>query len=243
MTDADIDYIQAELRATQQRWQTKWGQTPPSTGAVHWRNAWDRLNQLRTTTVDPPQGVITVIGDTDGIGRNIVQPESIHDLKIGATGDSGVIVEKTAPGSIMTRVEIAAACALPGPGWARHGFYIAAPAFTLTNAKVKVIPGVQVGQCFSIRCGGTHISSFQADGAPHVVGYFEQDDQPGDVVVENGTGSFTDDCAVWLDGSMVGRGFVFANCHFTGNGEFVKKGAAFQGVVELDGCTLNGKPV
>jgi hypothetical protein len=190
--------------------------------------------------VIPPNGPIVVSKDDPGLGENVQTSEQLHDYSIDGTGDSGVLFQQNAAGSSMSRAKMTRICALPGPGWSTHGFYVAVPDVTLSDIDCSVTPGPHVGQVFSVRHGGFQLSRARVDGAPHILGFFEEDTTSGDVFAEYVRGSFTDDCAIWLDSSVSGRNFVFKDWDVTGTGVAVKVGPGFKGNVSLINFKVNG---
>lgn len=198
--------------------------------------------------IEAPRPPIVTIKDTQGVGVNVTSREDLTDLIIDGTGDTGVLFQKNAGGSTLRRVVMKNVAATNQVSWGKHAVYGKAPDLTIENIDAQCSRYAASG--FSLRFNGAVVRNCKVTGAGFAITYFETSNIRGKVIVEDVTGDFRNDTAIWMDAetdyqSAVYQSFEFRRVHFTGGSDFFLKisQGRMQGSVLIDGCTVNGKPV
>lgn len=208
-------------------------------------------------TIAAPVEPITRIVDAATVSLNIYGPGATTkrtDFEITRGGETAVMVLPEAPGTTLSRIRAIDVAA----GWTSamskpHALYAKSLNCTVEDYWASTSPNVQ-GDCFSLRMAGTVLRRFHGEGAhAHLLGYFQEKladgTMPkGTVLIENGTGTFKGDTAMWIDvnsGPYVEQAFVLRNLDVTGPGAFLVKASplTWRGTMRIENCTLNGKPV
>jgi hypothetical protein len=192
-----------------------------------------------------PGPTITQMGS---MGINVIGRQDIADKVIDGTGDTGVIFEPGSDGSTLSRVKMTRIAAGDSVSWGKHGIYAKARNLLIQDADISC--SSYCASDISLRFDGDHVNRFRVTGAALALTYYEESFTPGTVTVENGSGTFTSDTAIWMDNDpdygtpKVIQHFVFRNLSFTGPGAFMKVASGhFAGSVYAEHCFLNGHPV
>ena len=137
------------------------------------------------------------ITNMSGLGMNITSLQNISDKVIDGTGDTGVLFQLNAGGSSMNRVRMTGVAAGNAVSYGKHGIYGKAPGLTLQDLDISC--SSYCASVVSLRYDGAQLRRFKLSGAPHAITYYETSTTAGTVTIENGSGSFTGDTAIWMD--------------------------------------------
>ncbi|MBX4201908.1 hypothetical protein KW803_03410, partial [Candidatus Saccharibacteria bacterium] len=199
-------------------------------------------------TVAPPVTPGATITNMSGLGLNITTQQNISDKVIDGTGDTGVLFQLNAGGSTMNRVKMTRVAAGNSATFGKHGIYGKVPNLVLQDIDISC--SANCASAVSLRYNGAQLRRFILSGAPHAITYYETSTTAGTVTIENGSGSFTGDTAIWMDAEtdytqQVIQRFVIKNVSFTGNGVFmdVADSRFASPSITVEHCFLNGRPV
>lgn len=200
-------------------------------------------------TVAAPVNPGATITNMGGLGVNVTTKQDVHDVVIDGTGDSGVLFQLNADGSSLSRVKMTRVAAGNSASYGKHGIYAKGRNLTLQDIDVSCSSYCASG--ISLRHDGALLNRFKVVGAPEALTYYETTGSVtgGTITIENGSGSFTGDTAIWVsvdDATRVyDQHFVITNVSFTGSGAFMKvdKAAWGNSTVVVQHCFLNGHPV
>lgn len=242
--------------------------TPKDGSQTEWGKAFASLAQIGGVTPPPgspsaplpPRAPITSIVNAPSIALNLyaLPGRTYSDYVVDGTGDSAVLLNDTTHGNTIQRFKMTRVAAGNSVTWAKHGVYCKSNGNTLTDFDATASQFASDG--ISCRMGGNRFQRMAMHGFIFPFAYFEHDDQPGVVTVEDFTGDGRSDTAIWGDDSngctkpYIKQAFVFRRCWFTvpgahfflkfGPSVFSGAGGSFDGAyVHLENCRLNGQPV
>lgn len=200
-------------------------------------------------TIEPPRTPTYTVANVPGLGINVTTQRAITDYVIDTTGDTGVLFQLAAGGSSLQRVQMRNIAKLNTVTYGKHAVYGKAANLLLEDIDADCSP--YCASCFSLRYDGAILRRFRANGAPHAITYYETSSNPGQVLIEHGTGTFTNaDTGIWMDAEtfyqqVIRQAFTIRDVHLAGPGRFFLKAYIyrFTGLLNVQGCTLNGQPV
>jgi hypothetical protein len=228
---------------------------PPSQWGIGFQHLQAISESFSTKPAEPGSTgqPVTTIPYSDGIALNIqATGTSYADIAIdGGSGDSAILVGSG--GSFkskitMRRVRIRKAAVGNKVPYGKHGVYMDCFNSSFLDFDIQGSPACSNG--FSIRMGGTIISRATVSDCFFPIGVFDSDtgQSDGTVLVEDVTGLFTHDTAVWCDAqddfkTTFDLKLTFRRCSMTGPGAFLKATRVRNGTFRFEQCLLNGRPV
>lgn len=198
---------------------------------------------------------VTTLPYSDSILLNVQSPnvaKSDYVMDAGG-GDSSVLCGsggKFISGVHLSRFRLGNVAVGNKVSWGKHGVY--ADCFNSIFEDFEIHGSSHAANGFSIRMGGCRFSRAVIDGCSFPVGIFDSDtgQSDGTVLVEDVTGAFHGDTAVWCDAQLDFKNtfdlkVTFLRCAMTGPGAFLKVETSRmgKGSFRFESCILNGKPV
>lgn len=234
--------------------------------ATKWGSALDKLTKAINLEIsenaggppavwvcEPPRAPITAIVGSSSPAYNLYQsPGTVKDTLVNGGGDSTVIIQPNAIGSVVSRVQLYDVANLNSVPYGKHGIYGKARGLLLEDVDVTCSKYAASG--VSLRFDGAVLQRSligrEASGRPFIgVSYYETSDVAGTVTISQAK-IYASDVPIWITNessyqSLVRQQFVIRDVESFSPGSYFLTSANIGPTckVTIQNCTYNGKPV